>query len=212
MKIRWFGHAFFEVTSEEGSKVAMDPFDESVGYPMPNISSHVVTLSHEHYDHSGVHIVNGDPVVIKGPGLHRAAGFTILGIPSFHDEVQGAKRGMNTIFVFQVDGITLAHLGDLGHTLGPDKVKEMGRVDILLIPVGGTYTIDAYGANEVIDSIGPKAVIPMHYKTGALSFPLASLDEFIEGKERVRRVGHIWDVDLKDLEATEPFIAVMDYT
>jgi L-ascorbate metabolism protein UlaG (beta-lactamase superfamily) len=180
VKIKWYGHACFLMTSSAGTRVLTDPFDETVGYPVPSVEADYVTVSHDHFDHNAVRIVKGQPKVAKGPGTHRLGDIEAKGVGTFHDDVRGAKRGLNTVFVFDIDGIRVCHLGDLGHVPGPEQVSEIGGVDVLLVPVGGTYTIDAGGAASVTGLLAPRIVIPMHFKTPALSFPLDPVDSFLQ--------------------------------
>ena len=188
--IRWFGHACFLITSSEGTKVLTDPFDESVGYPLPDTDADVITVSHDHFDHSHAAPVKGNPTAVKGEGERRASGVVFSGIVTSHDEVGGGKRGRNTVFVWELDGIRFCHLGDLGHVLTGAQVAVIGRPDVLFVPAGGTYTIDAAGAAEVVDQLAPKVVFPMHYKTSAMGqgFPITGVDPFLIGKKDVERI------------------------
>lgn len=188
LKVQWLGHACFLITSSDGTRVMTDPFDESVGYPVPAVEADVVSTSHSHFDHNSVSVVKGSPEVVKDAGESTAAGISFLGVSSYHDDVGGSERGQNVIFAWEMDGIHLAHLGDLGHTLTDDQVAEIGKVDILLIPVGGFFTIDAKQAAEVVEQLSPKLVFPMHYKTDAINFPIAGVDEFLAGKDNVKSV------------------------
>jgi len=188
LRVQWLGHACFLITSSDGSRVLNDPFDESVGYPLPAVEADVVTTSHSHFDHNYVSAVKGNPVVVKSAGETSAAGITFIGVPSYHDDAKGDERGQNIIFVWEMDGMRLTHLGDLGHPLTEDHVAKIGDVDILLIPVGGTYTIDAREATKVVEQLSPKLVFPMHYKTEAINFPIAGADRFLAGKDNVERM------------------------
>ncbi len=180
MKLRWLGHSCFLLTASDGTKIATDPFNETVGYLPPTVSADFVTVSHEHFDHNSVRAIDGKPRTIKGPGEHKAGKHKVIGVESFHDESMGAKRGQNTIFVLEIDGMRLAHLGDLGHLLTEKQLEAMGQIDVLMIPVGGTYTIDAPQAVEVMRQLSPKVTIPMHYKTEVLSLPLSPVDDFLK--------------------------------
>jgi len=190
MKIKWLGHACFLLTSEDGVKVLTDPFDESVGYRIPAVEADIVTTSHAHYDHNAVGIVKGNFVHINKAGSFEEKGIKITGISTFHDEAFGNKRGKNIIYVFEMDGLRICHCGDLGHVLDAEQIAEIGEIDILLIPVGGVYTINAAQAFEVMNSLNPVITIPMHFKTPALKFSLGTVDEFIalaQGGERIGR-------------------------
>ncbi len=182
MRIKWYGHACFLLDWGE-VQVLTDPFDQTVGYPLPSEQVDFITVSHEHYDHNHTAGVPGEPTVFRGPGEQTHAelskiGLRVTGFPSFHDPEQGTLRGANTIFRFTHHNLVVVHLGDLGEDLSESLVEEIGSVDILLVPVGGTYTLDAQGAYEVVQTLRPKVVIPMHYHTPVLKFELAKVTEF----------------------------------
>ena len=179
MKIKWFGHSCFLITSDNGTKIVTDPFDNTVGYKIPEIETDIVSTSHDHFDHNNVNIFGGSPVLVKGSGKINIKGIEITGVVTFHDDDFGKKRGLNTVFKFGVDGLNVCHLGDLGHILTDVQLKELGEVDILLTPVGGVYTVDHVGAKAVVDILKPKVTIPMHYKTEDLAFPLSGVEEFL---------------------------------
>lgn len=189
--VKWLGHSCFLISLDDSVKVVTDPFDKSVGYPTPDVTADVCLVSHEHFDHNNVSVVKGKPQVIKGEGEKEAKNIRFKGVPSFHDDAQGSKRGKNTIFTWELGGIKFAHLGDLGVELSSSQVKEIGAVDVLFVPVGGFYTIDAATATKVVASLNPKVVMPMHYKMPFMgaSFPIAKVDEFLKGKENVVKVG-----------------------
>jgi len=188
MKIKWLGHASFMITSETGTKIITDPYvtTETLNYGEIKESADIVTVSHEHSDHNNVSAVKGNPEVVRGTA--KAKGIEFRGIPTYHDDAEGQQRGKNTIFCFEVDGIRVCHLGDLGHQLSAQQVAELGRIDILLIPVGGFYTIDAKVAGQLCDRLKPKVIVPMHYKTDRYSGPISNADEFLKGKEGVSRL------------------------
>lgn len=155
MKITWLGHSCF-LLEEDGYRIALDPYTNVDGYPPLKISAHAVYCSHDHYDHSfreGVTLLPG----VKNP-------FTVREIQSFHDDAGGKKRGGNTIRVFTAKGISVCHLGDLGHLLNAVQIAAIGRVDVLLVPVGGIFTIDAQQAKQVIRQLHPRCAVPMHYR------------------------------------------------
>lgn len=185
MRIEWLGHACFLITSGGGTRIVTDPFNEEVGYPLPRVEADIVTVSHQHFDHNAVAVVGGRPRVVEGPGDHRPEGVSVRGVSTFHDQEEGRKRGTNTVFVITVDGLNVCHLGDLGHLLSPEQVRLIGPVDVLLVPVGGTYTIDAAEAAETVTALRPRVVIPMHYKTGYINFPITGVDEFTGRFEQV---------------------------
>lgn len=180
MKIKWLGHSCFLLTSNKGTTVLTDPFDNSVGYPMPDVEADIVTTSHQHFDHNNVGIVKGDFVHIGKPGKVMERGIEIHGISTFHDESNGSQRGQNIVFVFNIDEVRVCHCGDLGHVPDDKQLKEIGKVDVLLVPVGGVYTVNYLGASEVVKLLKPPIVIPMHYETEALKFSLDKVDAFLK--------------------------------
>jgi len=182
MEIRWFGHACFRIDGEAVT-VVTDPYDLSIGIaPREPVDADIVTVSHEHYDHNNVGLIRGKPLVISSPGEHVRGGFPgcrITGIRTFHDEEEGSKRGHNTIFVIEIDGLRVCHLGDLGHELNPEQVRQLQPVDVLLLPVGGTYTLDARAAATVVRAISPAIAIPMHYAIPGLKIHIAPVEHFL---------------------------------
>ena len=188
MKVKWLGHATFVITLDTGTKIITDPYTpaEKLNYGEIKESADIVTVSHDHFDHSNVASVQGNPEVVRGTAEIKGVKFN--GIPTYHDEAQGEQRGSNTIFCFEVDGVKVCHLGDLGHQLTDKQVAEIGKVDILLVPVGGFYTIDATVASKVCDQLKPKVIIPMHFKTNKCAFPISGADEFLHGKKDISRL------------------------
>ncbi len=180
MQITWYGHSCFLLTAEDAPRVLTDPCDPETGYQLHDIDADVVTVSHGHHDHDCVSVVKGMPVIIRLAGERRFENLNITGIPTWHDETQGSERGGNLLFLFEMGGLRLLHLGDLGHALSADDIRAIGRVDVLLTPIGGRYTIDARAARQVFDTIDPHVLIPMHYKTEALSFSIDGLEPFLE--------------------------------
>lgn len=190
MKLKWLGHSCFLITSETGIKIITDPYSSGGGlnYAPINESADIVTVSHEHRDHNNSAAVPGKPEVIKGIGTKTAKGIQFKGIVSCHDKSKGRERGANTIFCFTVNGINLCHLGDLGHELSQEEIAQIGNVDILFIPIGGVYTIDAKLASKVVDDLKPKVVAPIHYKTPKCDFPIAGVEDFLAGKRNVKKL------------------------
>ncbi len=178
MDITWYGHACFRLR-DKGATVVTDPYDQSIGYTLPKVRADIVTVSHNHADHNYASGIKGTPKVVDGPGEYEIKGVFITGIATFHDRKKGAQRGCNTVFLFEFDGLTICHLGDLGHVPTQTQVEALSDADILLIPVGGVSTIGAPQAAEVISLLEPKIVIPMHYKTKALTIKLASVNGFL---------------------------------
>lgn len=207
MKVKWLGHASFLLTSKEGLRVISDPYSrepwEGLNYDEIEEEADIVLVSHEHFDHNNTSAVKGEPETIRGAGIHQARGLEFKGVSSFHDTSEGKERGPNTIFCFTLDGIRLCHAGDLGHILSEKQVAEIGEVDVLFPPVGGFFTIDAKEATQVIEQLRPRLVIPMHFKTPKCRLPISSVEDFLKGKERVRKVGES-EVELESSELPEP--------
>ncbi|WP_100487293.1 MBL fold metallo-hydrolase [Sporolactobacillus pectinivorans] len=212
MKIKWYGQSCFRFTAENGTKVVIDPH-KLFCYKPPAIEANIVTVSHNHSDHNNVCAVKGNFVLIKTPGVFSQEGIGIKGIPTFHDNVSGAKRGKNIVYNFKIDGLNICHCGDLGHLLSPEQIKEIGKVDILLVPIGGRATLDASGAADVVKQLNPKVVIPMHYRTkamGILGFIFGTVDTFISVSKKHAKNYKKLDVNLSNIKDL-PEIAVLQY-
>lgn len=182
MTITWYGHSCFKIAST-GNQLTLvtDPFDKSIGLTPPRGNADIITVSHGHHDHSNVKTISGDPFVINDPGEYEIKGVTINGCYSFHDDKEGQERGANTIYLIKMDDIRICHLGDLGQKQLTDKqLEKIGQVDILMIPVGGTCTINAEQAIKIIEQIEPKIVIPMHYRLPNLKIDLDKVDTFLK--------------------------------
>ena len=169
MEITWFGHACFRIKGKDAVLVT-DPCSADMGYPMKNVSARIVTLSHAHDGHGHPEVVGNGPRVLKGPGEYEIGDVFIIGVNTFHDSSHGAERGKNTIYLIEMDDIRILHLGDLGHALSPSQVEELGKVDVVMVPVGGVSTIGAKTAREIVLLLGAKIVIPMHFQTKASSW------------------------------------------
>lgn len=210
MKIKWFGHACFLLNSG-GVKILTDPFDRSVGYEIPDVTVDLITESHQHFDHNAHNLIRGRFELIKDAGHEEFKGIKIDGIKAFHDEHSGRDRGSIIIFKFEFsEGLNVVHCGDLGHLLDESQKKALGQVDILLIPVGGKFTIDAEKAKKVVDSLKPKVVIPMHYKTKYLAFDLAPVNDFLKLFSSYENVGKEWEVNAKTIEAFDRTVKVFN--
>ena len=191
MELRFYGHATFGLTSG-GTTIVIDPFNDDIGYPKPQVSPSAVVISHEHSDHNNVGLVQGKPQVLRGLAdegknwakLHEHVGpVHITGVPAYHDNEQGKARGKNTMTIYEVEGMRVVHLGDLGHLLTDEQRRAIGAPDVLMIPVGGFYTIGPAEADQVIAQLKPKVVIPMHFKTNVnASSPIGMLDDYLKGK------------------------------
>jgi L-ascorbate metabolism protein UlaG (beta-lactamase superfamily) len=213
MKVKWLGHACFLITSESGLRIITDPYTPGafgLDYAPPAETADIVTVSHEHSDHNNVAAVKGNPEVVRGVGSHEAKGIQFKGIATAHDESAGKQRGSNTIFCFALDGLKVCHLGDLGHELSDQTVADIGDVDVLLIPVGGNFTIDAIVANGVCKKLAPKLIIPMHYKNARCpTFPVAGVEEFTREREQVKATpGSEIEVKKEELPATTETIVL----
>ena len=192
MKIKWYGHAAFLLTSDQGLKIIIDPYEPGafggqLSYGKIKDQGDMVITSHDHADHNYTKDLPGTPQVVKGSGSKTIKGISIKGIPTYHDPTKGSERGTNTIFTIKLDDIQLCHLGDLGHLLSEKELAEIGPVDILMIPVGGFFTIDPKEATRVAEQIKPKVLIPMHFKTEKCGFPIASVEDFLKGKTNTKR-------------------------
>ena len=180
MKITYLGHSCFKLTESTGTSVVCDPYSPEVGFKMPPVTADAVTVSHHHHDHDFVKGVGGNPRVIDKESSYDLPGVEINAVKSFHDGSRGKKRGENVIFKFRMDGLDICHLGDLGEACSAELIELILPVDVLLIPVGGNYTIDAETAKEYVDRIMPGIVIPMHYKTRDSRVDIDKIDEFLE--------------------------------
>jgi L-ascorbate metabolism protein UlaG (beta-lactamase superfamily) len=177
--INWFGHACFRIR-ERGLTAVTDPHPEELGYARPRIRADMVTVSHPHEGHSSVKGFRGSPRVLRSPGEYEVGGVFVTGVPTFHDARGGTELGQNVAFLFDFDGLTVCHLGDLGHVLTQDQVEALDTVNVLLVTVGGISTITPAKAAEVVSIIEPNIVVPMHYKTPATSRKLGSVSRFLK--------------------------------
>jgi len=219
-KIVWYGQSFFVVESRSGARIAFDPYhvQDGIRYSPPEVRADAVFVSHEHFDHNNAGIIKGGPKVLQPLEKGTRAGTLVLpggrfayrSVFTYHDEKGGKERGGNTVNVLAVDGVRICHLGDLGTTLTAAQVREIGPVDILLVPVGGTFTIDARGADRVVSQLKPRVVIPMHYRTERTDLPLAGVGDFLKGKAGVHRVGETYSFDKTNLPQ-KTTIVVMKY-
>ena len=186
MDINWLGHSCFRIKGNQAI-VITDPFPPDLGYSLGKQTADIITVSHQHPSNSYTDGIGGEPKIVKGPGEYEISGVLIIGITTYHDAVRGQTRGKNTAYIMEIDGVSICHLGDLGHVLTSEQVEEIGDVDVLLLPVGGASTINATMAAEVIRQLEPKAVIPMHFKTPFLKRELDPVEDFLKemGMERV---------------------------
>lgn len=216
MKITWLGHASFLIETAAGTRVITDPFEAgsyggAVGYAPIEERADLVTVSHEHPDHNSVGSVKGDPEVVRETGERTVKGVRVRGVASYHDESRGQDRGKNTIYVLEADGMRIVHLGDLGHALSAEDVRALGPVDVLFAPVGGHFTIGPEDAKRVAERLGAKVVIPMHYKTDVLGFPIRPVDDFLRLMGKVERPGGTTLEVVSEDTRGEPRVVVLDY-
>lgn len=179
MKIKYLGHSCFLLTESTGTAVVCDPYSEEIGYKMPAVSADAITVSHHHYDHDNVAAVAGNPVVLDKEQGYELPGVVINAVKSFHDNSLGKDRGENVIFKFRMDGLDVCHLGDLGEDCSPELIEAILPVNVLLIPVGGNYTIDGAMAKEYVDRLMPDVVIPMHYRLKGCVIDIDKVDGFL---------------------------------
>ncbi len=179
MDIGWLGHSCFRIKGRHAT-IITDPYSPELGYSLGKPAARIVTISHQHPGHSYIQGVGGDPRIISGPGEYEISGVLIIGIAAFHDDEKGSKRGKNTVYLMEVDGVSLCHLGDLGHVLTSEQAEQLDNVDVLLLPIGGVSTINAPMAAEVVRQLEPNVVVPMHYKTEALKRELAPVERFLK--------------------------------
>lgn len=184
MYITWLGHSCFKIqdkTGSDGVTLVTDPYNNEIGLKMPHFEADIVTISHNHYDHNNKGAIRGNPFIIETAGEYEIKDVFIEGIETFHSDIdkEGGKE-KNTIYRIDMDDISVAHLGDLGHTLDDKQLEKLKGTDILLVPVGGTYTINAQKAVEVVSQIEPRIVIPMHYKVPGIKADLDPVEKFIK--------------------------------
>lgn len=193
MEITHLGHSSFKLRGKNTTLVTDPYLEEAVGLKFPrHTAADIVTVSHDHTDHNAVNIIEGSPFVVRGPGEYEVKGVSIVGTQVYHDAEKGVKRGLNTIYRIEVDGVSIVHLGDLGHMLTAEEIEKLDGVDVLLVPVGGSFTIDAATAASLVNEIEPSIVIPMHYgqpEAGGKIKELAPVTAFLKemGKEDVAR-------------------------
>jgi L-ascorbate metabolism protein UlaG (beta-lactamase superfamily) len=178
MQITWLGQSCFKIQGKDVT-VVTDPYGD-IGLKLPRLNADILTVSHSHYDHNNTGAVNGSPFVVNQPGEYEVKNVFIQGIPSFHDDKSGAERGANIIYLFQLEELKIAHLGDLGTRLSDEQLEKLEGVDIIFIPVGGVYTIDGKQASDVVSQLEPRIAIPMHYKIPGLKEKLQTIDKFCD--------------------------------
>lgn len=180
MKIQWLGHSCFVLTESTGTVIVTDPYGKEVGFSMPSVKADAVTVSHAHYDHNNVKAVEGKPIVLDSVGSYDVEGVHVSAFLTYHDDQKGRQRGENKVFIYRLDGVDVCHLGDIGQPCSARICDAIGSVNVLLIPVGGHYTIDAETAKDYVDKLMPDIVIPMHYKTEDCTIDLDDADAFLD--------------------------------
>lgn len=210
MNIYWLGQSSYLIETNNKNKVLIDPFNAEIGYTPFKGAVDLVTISHEHFDHNFLELIENNPTIIRTATNHNTDFCKIEGISAFHDDKNGAEKGENIIFKYNIDGITLCHLGDLGHELDEETLKKIGEVDILFVPVGEVYTFDVESAVNVVKVINPKYIVPMHFKTELLNIPLETVDKFLLAMKDYNKENVPYISINKDNIKNENKILVMD--
>ncbi len=194
MRIKYIAHSCFLIETSAGTRILTDPyepgsFDGAVKYLLVSEEADIVLVTHDHADHNWITGVSGDPKIVKDAGEQTVNGVQIVGIRFYHDTSLGSERGENVVFRVFIDGLSICHLGDLGHPLDEGEAASLRPVNVLLMPVGGTFTIDAQVAGQVRAALSPRLTIPMHFKTDGADFPIAPVDSYLAGLQDVTRTG-----------------------
>ncbi len=215
MQIQWLGQSCFKIQSKNNGQeitIVTDPYDESYGLKVQKFQADIVTISHGHNDHNNIESIKGEPFIIKTPGEYETKGVFIYGLPAYHDNQEGRERGNIVIFKINTEDISLVHLSDLGHDLSDELLDKIGNVDILLLPVGGTYTIDAKKASEIVSAIEPRIVIPMHYQIPELKLKnkLDSVENFLKESGLPSETMDKLKIAKKDLPQDETKVIILN--
>jgi len=216
MNIQYYGHSCFKITTKPAGRgqddvnAFIDPFGKTIGLRPPQGQADVVLVTHNHPDHNNVEALKGSPAIIDIPGEYSVKGINIVGLGTYHDDKNGQERGRNTIYLLDTEDIKICHLGDLGTDLTEKQMEELDGVDILMIPIGGTFTINAKKAIEIVKKLEPKIVIPMHYKMAGTKSDIADEKEFCNeiGNCSATRVSKL-NIKKKDLEEKHMEVLVM---
>jgi len=184
-KIYFAGQSCFQISisnsKDNSADIVIDPFDEETGLKLPNLSADILLVTHQHHDHNYIKGIKGEPFIAQGPGEYEIRGVFVTGIPSFHDDKEGKEKGQNTIYTIEAEELRFCHLGDLGQKqLTDEQVDKIGQIDVLMIPVGGQYTISSLEAQKIIGQIEPRIVIPMHYALPKLKMELDDVAKFLK--------------------------------
>lgn len=207
MNITWQGQSCFQITTSQGknnqTNIVIDPFDKEIGLKLPKLEADILLVTHDHHDHNNIKEITGDYFLISNPGEYETKGIFIQGIPSFHDDSQGKERGLNTIYIIEAEEIRICHLGDLGQKeLTESQLEEIGEIDILMIPVGGNYTISSKEAVKIMSQIEPKITIPMHYQIPKLTVKLETSEQFLKTMG-IKKVEPLQKLAIKKKEISE---------
>ncbi len=215
MIITWLGHSCFKIQDKigsEGTTLITDPFGKSTGLKVPHFEADIVTISHrQHEDHNNDGAIRGNPFIVDCAGEYDVKGVSIEGIDSYHDEKKGELRGKNIIYRLSIGGVSVAHLGDLGHILDVKQLERLEGTDILLVPVGGKYTIDAKKAAEVVNQVEPRIIIPMHYKIKGLKVDVDGVDKFIKELGLKPTTEDKLKISKKDLPQEDMELVILDF-
>jgi len=216
MQIIWKGQSCFQILSSQAKnhqvRIVIDPFDEGTGLRLPKMEADLVLVSHQHHDHNNAKAIEGSPFLISGPGEYEIKDVFVQGIPSFHDAVSGKERGANTIYTIEAEDMRICHLGDLGQKeLTSDQIEKIGEIDILMIPVGGIYTISAKEAVKIMSQIEPSITLPMHYQLPKLKIKLEGLDKFLKtmGVKKIQPQAKL-TIKKKDIQPEEAKIIILN--
>jgi L-ascorbate metabolism protein UlaG (beta-lactamase superfamily) len=218
MQIIWKGQSCFQISASQGKNnqvdIVIDPYSEDTGLKVPKLKADILLVSHEHHDHNNVKAVEGNPFLIHGPGEYEVKEVFIQGIPAFHDSSSGKERGTNTIYTIEAEDLKICHLGDLGQKeLQPEQIEKIGEVDILMVPVGGTYTISAKEAVKIMSQIEPSIIIPMHYQLPKLKIKLDGIDSFFKvmGIKKLDSLPKL-SIKKKDISPEEAKIIILNHS
>ena len=216
MQIFWHGQSCFQIISNQRKNgqvnIVIDPYSEDIGLKVPKLEADVLLVSHQHHDHNNVKAVGGNPFLIQWPGEYEIKEVFVQGIPAFHDSSSGKERGTNTIYTIEAEDLKLCHLGDLGQKeLTPEQIEKIGGVDILMIPVGGVFTISAKEAVKIMSQIEPSIIIPMHYQLPKLRIKLDGIDKFFKvmGIKKLESLPKL-SIKKKDISPEEARIIVLN--
>ena len=205
MKLKYFAHACFSLSYADGTVLVTDPYDQSVTYPPCDIACTAALVSHDHFDHNHVESLSGEFATVKTAGEHSVGSLKITATPSFHDPEEGALRGSNLLFRIEGEGLSVAHLGDLGHLPNEEQLSALQGLDVLMLPIGGTYTITTPQACELIRTLRPKVAVAMHFRTDDYEINISTPDQFIADMQAARMPREI-EITKENIAALPPVI------